>query len=111
MVAFALLIPVLSHMTWTVSHLIWPDWSPVSSELVHVRAWGATGVALSDLIWSEARAPAFSRNVRLCVAALEDDAQGGRDGRVAGVVAQRGGEVDGPGPAEHPDHQVAQGRR
>ena len=27
---------------------------------------------------------------------------------VAGVVAQRGGEVDGPGPAEYPDHQVAQ---
>jgi hypothetical protein len=29
-------------------------------------------------------------------------------GGVASVVAQRGGEVDGPGPAEHLDHQVAQ---
>jgi hypothetical protein len=29
-------------------------------------------------------------------------------GGIAGVVAQRGGEVDGPGPAEHLDHQVAQ---
>jgi hypothetical protein len=30
--------------------------------------------------------------------------------RVAGVVAQRGGDVDGPGLAEHADDQVAQGR-
>jgi hypothetical protein len=34
------------------------------------------------------------------------DAQG--PGGVAGLVAQRGGEVDLPGLAEHPDHRVAQ---
>jgi hypothetical protein len=37
------------------------------------------------------------------------DAEGGQGpGGVAGVVAQRGGEVARPGPAEHADDQVAQ---
>jgi hypothetical protein len=39
----------------------------------------------------------------------EGDAEGGQGpGGVAGMVAQRGGEVDRPGPAEHADDEVAQ---
>jgi hypothetical protein len=45
------------------------------------------------------------------VAAAEGDAEGGQGSAwVAGVAAQRGGEVDRPRPAQHPDNQVAQGR-
>jgi hypothetical protein len=53
------------------------------------------------------QASAFLRNVGF----IRGDAEGGQGpGGVAGVVAQRGGEVDRPGPAEHADDQVAQGR-
>ena len=39
----------------------------------------------------------------------EGDPEGGQGpGGVAGVVAQGGGEVDRPGPAQHADDQVAQ---
>ena len=44
-------------------------------------------------------------------AALEEDSEGGQGpGRVAGVVAECGGEVDRPRPARHRDDPVAQGR-
>jgi hypothetical protein len=40
-----------------------------------------------------------------------DDPEGGQEAMwVAGVAAERGGEVDRPRPAQHPDDQVAQGR-
>jgi hypothetical protein len=45
------------------------------------------------------------------VAASGCDAEGGQGSVwVAGVAAQRGGDVDRPRPAQHPDDQVAQGR-
>jgi hypothetical protein len=41
----------------------------------------------------------------------EADPEGGQGSAwVAGVAAQRDGEVDRPRPTEHPDDQVAQGR-
>ena len=41
----------------------------------------------------------------------EADPEGGEGSAwVAGVAAQRGGDVDRPRPTEHPDAQVAQGR-
>jgi hypothetical protein len=43
--------------------------------------------------------------------ASEADPEGGEGSVwVAGVAAQRGGDVDRPRPTEHPDDQVAQGR-
>src|SRR4029450_6973986 len=45
------------------------------------------------------------------LAAPERDAEGGQGSAwVAGVAAQRGGDVDRPCPAQHPDDQVAQRR-
>jgi hypothetical protein len=44
-------------------------------------------------------------------AAPEEDSEGGQGpGRVAGGVAERGGEVDRLRLAQHPDDSVAQGR-
>ena len=51
------------------------------------------------------KATAMSKEPASCVG----DSEGGQGSVwVAGVAAQRGGEVDRPGPAEHADDQVAQ---
>jgi hypothetical protein len=44
----------------------------------------------------------------MSVSSEADPERGQGSAWVAGVAAQRGGEVDRPGPAEHPDDQVAQ---
>jgi hypothetical protein len=50
------------------------------------------------------------RSVVMSVSSEADPEGGQGSAWVAGVAAQRGGEVDRPRPAQHPDDQVAQGR-